>query len=197
VLVTVAIWAYIGVRHERNLAVAATIEKDGQHREAVRLKDLAEANAQRALKGEAEAVRQTQVALKQKAIADDQRQLAIQTLTDLIFRVRDKLKKPGLLEVRKSVFDLALAGLKRIDRSADSANVAADRNTAVAKQEMGDLVAALGNVTEARSLYLAALGIGERLAQARPADIKLQEDISVFCGRLGDLFMWIFRKPSG
>ena len=142
---------------------------------------LVEANAQRAA-----ALASRAEADQDAAIARGQRALALATLDKLVFDVQEKLDKPSLLQVRRSVLEIALAGLKKIERSAVDAAARADRGTAVARGRIGDILVLLGRTTDARDAYAAGVGLLEALVAADPANLDARRELSVAANKLAD-----------
>lgn len=118
------------------------------------------------------AVAQRAVAERNAAVAADQRNLALDTLHQLIVDVQDKLDRPRLMPVKGSILNLALAGLKRIERTAAGAATRADRETAVAHRRLGELYLLLGRTADATD----AISRAAALFEALPSDAAEREE---------------------
>ncbi len=71
--------------------------------------------------------------------------------------------------------------------AADPANTGWQRDLSVSHEKLGDVAAAAGDLTAARTAYQASLDIAERLAAANPANTGWQRDLSVSHNKLGDV----------
>ena len=127
------------------------------------------------------------VADENAAIAVGQRAVALDALASLVDEVQAKLDRPGMEPVRKSLLNIALEGLKRIDRSTASAGAAADQKSATAQMKLGDLFADTGKFEDARSAYVAANATFVRLARDAPSDAQALHDLFASFQRLGSI----------
>jgi tetratricopeptide (TPR) repeat protein len=70
---------------------------------------------------------------------------------------------------------------------ADPTNTEWQRDLSVSHSRLGDLARAAGDLTAARSAYLAGLDVATRLAEADPTNTEWQRDLSVSHNSVGDL----------
>lgn len=135
------------------------------------------------------------------ATAREQTQLALDTLSTVIFDIQRGLKNvPGAGEVRKKLLSTALHGLTRIAKDFADEGLAVHQTSAVLN-DLADTILRLGQVDPdldvdgiestsavefALSLYHRSLEINRRLAESEPNNVQAQRDLSISCVRLGD-----------
>ena len=108
--------------------------------------------------------RERSIAVEQTRLAEARGKLASDAFTSLVVGVQDKLaSRPGTLELRRSLLEIARAGLSQvtdIGMSNDQENVADRQITSLIK--LGDLDVILGQTAEARVDFGRALGLAEK-----------------------------------
>lgn len=138
--------------------------------------------------------------------ARKQSQLALSTLSSVIFEIQRGLKEiPRSSEVRRQLLSTSLDKLNRVAKEFVSQS-AIDRNTATAFIEMGDLILEFGeesqlasinqtgvNSTQASAtqtallLFQKAHGIFQELEKLGPNNVLAQLDLSFSYGKLGNV----------
>ena len=107
-----------------------------------------------------EAARQT--AREHARIADEQRKLALNTLSTLVFRVQAQLHDtPDTQQLKQSLLETALKGLEAVAKESSESAVV-DMNMAEAHRQMGDLYQVLGRIPDARDQYEKMLAVTNR-----------------------------------
>jgi tetratricopeptide (TPR) repeat protein len=182
---------------------------------AARQRRAAEDNARRAEASAREWIEQKNaadaargVAVANAAAARQQSQLALETLSAVIFDIQRSLENvPAASEVRRRLLTTALGRLEKLSGAfVEKASV--DRHTAVSLAEMGDLVLQFGEaarpstpdvssgpdagtspgaVEVARRLQERANAIFQALAKADPNNAQAQRDLSISYNKLGDV----------
>jgi tetratricopeptide (TPR) repeat protein len=118
--------------------------------------------------------------------AGEQRDLALQTLKDVIFGIQTELRgQPKLHGLREKLLQKAQEGLRRISRSAATA-AQVDRSVEATHNEMGDIFVLLGDTKAAQAQYQEGHRIARHLAAAFPADAVAQRDLSASYHKVGD-----------
>jgi tetratricopeptide (TPR) repeat protein/tRNA A-37 threonylcarbamoyl transferase component Bud32 len=138
------------------------------------------------LKGELEtALEKSRTA---EANAAEQRQLALDTMTDVIHSLDDRLKDiTALGELRKELLGRAKKGLEKVARAADTAGQI-DHGTVWVHLKLGDISRDIdGSSKDAKAQYDRACELAQRLADAEPGHAQSQRDLSVSHQRLGDV----------
>ena len=142
--------------------------------------------------------------------ARQQSRLALETLHAVIFDIQSGLKKlPGSNPIRSRLLSTALKQLEKLSGQYVQ-HSAVDRDTAVALNEMGNLILGLGvapaggrgegsrelsqmdsksAVQSARRLYTKSLEILQILAKADPNDAQARRDLSVSYRSLGNVHL--------
>jgi serine/threonine protein kinase/tetratricopeptide (TPR) repeat protein len=126
-------------------------------------------------------------AIEQARIADEQSQLAYQTLESVIFDVQKKLVDvPNAQRVRGDLLQTALAGLERLSAKL-RAEKRVDRSTAVATLNLAEVFRQVSGETasntraSANQLYDRAVASFETLLAAAPDDPVAQADLAEAC----------------
>jgi tetratricopeptide (TPR) repeat protein len=126
-------------------------------------------------------------AIEQARIADEQSQLAYQTLESVIFDVQKKLEAvPNAQRVRGDLLQTALAGLERLSAKL-RAEKRVDRSTAVATLHLAEVFRQVSGETgnssrqSANQLYDRAVASFEALLAAAPDDPVAQADLAEAC----------------
>ncbi|MBI5757888.1 MAG: tetratricopeptide repeat protein [Planctomycetales bacterium] len=186
-----------------------------QERAAIAALALAETNA-------VEARRQQVLAEASAKTAREQSQLALNTLTSVIFDLQRAFQNvPGGAAVRQRLLATALEKLDQISTEF-AAKAAVDRSTMIALHEMADTILQLGHssphapreesrmnddtpndfpstpttqsaVLTAERLYRRAHEIAQQLAAANPNDAQTQRDLSFSLDNLGNMFLTLGR----
>jgi eukaryotic-like serine/threonine-protein kinase len=138
---------------------------------------------QRAVRAQKEAQRNAQAAEKA-------RDLAIQTLNQVIFAIHDKLAKvPGTHKLRQKLLEDAARDLIRLSEQIQSADRRGDRSLAVAYLKIGDTLLLLGQTVPAQEMYRKCLDIMQALHRAKPYNALTRRDLSISYGKLSDVSM--------
>ena len=152
--------------------------------------------------------------------AREQSQLALQTLTSVIFDVQTRLRKasPAAVKSARRLLTTSLAKLEEVATEyVEQATV--DRNTMVALSDMGDVILQFGvgeerdslpvdastpapelsadqhtAVTLAASFYTRAHDIATELAAADPSNSQAQRDLSVSYNKLGNVQLQLGKR---
>jgi serine/threonine protein kinase/tetratricopeptide (TPR) repeat protein len=151
-----------------------------------------------------------ELAQDNETAAREQSQLALSTLTSVIFDVQRGLEEfPGGGEVRRRLLTTSLEKLQEVSTEY-IAQATVDRNTAVALMDMGDVILTFGvgeksdeisptasaetteatanqrsAVTLAQTFYVRAHDIAADLAAADPNSAEAQQDLSLSYSKLG------------
>ena len=140
-------------------------------------------------------------AIAQAGRAEAQRRLALESLTALIQGIQDQLAtRPGTLELRRSLLEIARSGLTRVSAGAspgDGADV--DAKTVQALVKIGDIDLILGRAAEARAGFDRAAGLARRVSSADPQSVPLRRELAAAYDRLGDQVLRSYGKddPEG
>ncbi|MEZ6134982.1 MAG: serine/threonine-protein kinase [Pirellulaceae bacterium] len=171
--------AAVLINGQRNQAIAARAE-------AVENANAARQAETQALEAKADADAARDLADENAKIASTQRRLALTTLNDVVTKVEGELRdRTELNDLRQNVLKLAMDGLERVSRTADTAS-AADRTIGAAQQRMGDILLRAGKANEARAQYRKALEIFDKLKNAPEADL-VQWNTALTHDGLGDV----------
>ncbi len=153
--------------------------------------------------------------------ARQQSQLALQTLTSVIFDVQRSFEfLPGGGEVRRRLLTTSLEKLKQV-ATEYVAQATVDRNTLVALSDMGNVILRFGvgdqesglisneaavraelsveqqsAVELAAQFYARAHDIAESLVAADPTNTQAQRDLSISYNKLGDVQLQLGDTPS-
>lgn len=150
---------------------AAAVVINAQRAAAIEARTEAEASAITAKRAEGKAEAARQVADENAEVANQQRQLALETLNNVVTKVEEELRdRTELSDLRQVVLQLAMDGLERVSRSSETANFA-DRTIGAAHQRMGDILLRAGKAEEARGQYQRALAIFDKLLDTAEADL--------------------------
>jgi tetratricopeptide (TPR) repeat protein/serine/threonine protein kinase len=183
-----------------------------QWRRAEVLKKAADDARKQAVKNEKVAEANADLALKSAEAAREQSQLALTTLSAVIFEIQPELRKiPGSSPVRSRLLNTALRQLKKLSGEYVQQSTV-DRETAAALNEVGDLILEFGvvaggpvagessasNTGELRSavesagrLYIRSMEIFRVLAVKKPGDSQAQRDLSNSYERIGNAHVHI------
>ena len=106
--------------------------------------------------------------------AVEQRNLALETLRQLIFEVHDDLEDGGtdVHQTQLSILNTALKGLRKLAISADNSEIA-DFSSAVARNRLAMALYGLDNLTEAVTQLRLAFQATEQLLTATPDNISI------------------------
>ena len=127
-------------------------------------------------------------AIKNAERAELQRALALDALTSLIQGIQDQLAtRPGTLELRRSLLEIARAGLSRVP-SGDSVQTSGevDDKTIQALIKLGDIDFQLGRTSDARAELDQAAQLAERVSSANPNSVPLKRQLGAAYDRVGD-----------
>ncbi|MEO5329107.1 MAG: toll/interleukin-1 receptor domain-containing protein [Magnetococcus sp. THC-1_WYH] len=135
----------------------------------------------------AEALKSVQkLAERECAEAVAARRHAEDLINYMLFDLRDKLAPIGRLEVLEMVSRKALDYFKQFPASSDMSQKQ-QRNLAVGKSNLGDVLVAQGDLEEALAAYRNAMEIFKRLAAIDPMNAGWQRDLSVSHNKIGDV----------
>lgn len=134
--------------------------------------------------------RERSVAVEQARLAQAQRGLALDGFSALVTGIQDRLdKRPGTLELRRSLLETAREGLSRVARNGDAkSGAAADQWLVVAWKRLGDVDLMLGRTADASTEFARAAALAERLAVLDPKSIPIRRELASAYDRLGDEF---------
>ena len=136
---------------------------------------------QRAVLAQKEAERSAQAAEKA-------RNLALQTLNQVIFAIHDKLAKaPGTHKLRQKLLEDAARDLIRLSEQIQSADRRGDRSLGAAYLKIGDTLLLLGQTAPAQEMYRKSLEIMQALHQAEPDSAQARRDLSISYDKLGNV----------
>jgi serine/threonine-protein kinase len=149
---------------------------------------LAEKNAERATKAQADADANA-------ATANAQRSLALEALKSLVVEVQSQLREPedgghpldpaGVRDLRQRLLGTAINGLQRLARGDDTA-AEADQNMIRAQLDLGDIMLMAGRSLEARARYEEAHRIAEQMVRTTPKSVEGRRFLCVCLKKLGD-----------
>ncbi len=152
------------INEQRKEAVASRAAAETSANQARQAQNVAEI-----AQGAAEAAQK--VADENAGIANTQRQLALDTLNQVVTQVEEKLRdRAELNDLRQGVLTLAMEGLENVSRTSETASLA-DRTIGAAHQRMGDILVRAGKIEEAREQFKKALAIFEKLMDAPEGDL--------------------------
>jgi serine/threonine protein kinase/tetratricopeptide (TPR) repeat protein len=146
-------------------------------------------------RAERRAVQARDDATRARDFAQREGELALKALNALVFDIQEKLAPlPAAVDVRRDLLEQALSGLEELGNSlADDSRI--DRNKLAAHEALGRVFLSIGNLDglsgteQARLQFQRALVIGQHLAEAAPADVDAQRDLSSCFNNLGDVCM--------
>ena len=126
-------------------------------------------------------------ALRNADIARRQRDLALDTLSSLVFDVQDRMEaRPALHTLKEDLLGVAVDGLAKVSQAIEGGAERTGRMAAMARIRLADIYTVVGRTSEAERLVLAALVELEKLLAAEPSDRSLARDLSIAHQRLGD-----------
>jgi serine/threonine-protein kinase len=163
------------------VATHFAVQASAQARQALQEKERADDNARQALHEKERAddnARQAQNnadrATISAASANEQRNLALESLNTLVVDVQEQLRDtPATFQLKKHLLETAMQGLARISKSADATH-AGDLSLADARNRLGDIFLQLGNSAPARREYEAALQAATQLVRLAPDNRQAQ-----------------------
>jgi serine/threonine protein kinase len=118
--------------------------------------------------------------------ADEQRNLALDTLNALVYDVQDQLaNRPGMQELKRRLLDTARTNLTKIRGPLGGGGRSVDRLSAAAMVKTGDLFVTLGSLDEAAKLYVEASDALTKLLAAEAGDAWTRQVLSVAQINLG------------
>ncbi len=130
--------------------------------------------------------RASQQALQAAALASRQREVALQSLNNLVFDIQRKLKdRPGTLQVRNSILESALEGLQEI--VADEGSTPIDHSSIVAHLRMGEIEMAKGDDERAAEHFNQSRQMAEAYLIREPGDPAALADLTAALIALGDM----------
>jgi tetratricopeptide (TPR) repeat protein len=130
-----------------------------------------------------------QAMLAQKA-AEEARDLALQTLNQVIFDIHDKLvQAPGTHKLRQKLLEDAARDLILLSEQIQSADQRGDRSLGAAYVKIGDTLLLLGQTIPAQEMYRKSLEIMQAIHQANPTNAQARRDLSVSHDKLGNVSM--------
>jgi hypothetical protein len=120
--------------------------------------------------------------------AEVQRGIAVDALSSLVQGIQDQLAtRPGTLELRRSLLEIARAGLGKIPSSESVAiDGEVDDRVIQALIRLGDIDLILGRAAEARSEFEQAARMAERVALTHPKSAPIRRQLAVAYDRAGD-----------
>jgi tetratricopeptide (TPR) repeat protein len=160
---------------DRSAAVA-----EEQRREAVAARKRANANLAKAIKAQRQADANAR-------LAQGRTRLTLATLKSVVFDIQRKLtNRPAFHDLQVELLAHAITGLQKLTQHIEAGNLAeADRTTAVALMDMGDIYLEIGKTGEANALFERAHQVALRLAGAEPGNRQAQDDLYLTYSRLG------------
>jgi len=133
--------------------------------------------------------RERSVAIASARRADAQRGLAVDALSSLVQGIQDQLAtRPGTLELRRSLLEIAREGLSKIpstDSSGSNPGEIDDR-AVEALIRLGDIDITLGRAAEARSEFEQAAKMAERVSKTNPKSALIRGQLASAYERVGD-----------
>ena len=133
--------------------------------------------------------RESSVAIANARRADTQRVLAVNALSSLVQGIQDQLAtRPGTLELRRSLLEIARDGLSKVPSSDSSGNNQGevDHRTIQVLIRLGDIDYTLGRTAEARSEFEQAAKLAERVSQTNPNLTLIRRELASAYDRVGD-----------
>ena len=133
--------------------------------------------------------RESSVAVANARRADTQRVLAVNALSSLVQGIQDQLAtRPGTLELRRSLLEIARDGLSKVPSSDSSGNNQGeiDHRTIQVLLRLGDIDYILGRAAEARSEFEQAAKLAERVSQTNPNLTLIRRELASAYDRVGD-----------
>jgi tetratricopeptide (TPR) repeat protein len=122
--------------------------------------------------------------------ADKARDLALQTLNQVIFDIHDQLAKaPATQKLRQNLLEEAARDLIRLSEQIQSPDRRGDRSLGAAYLKIGDTLLFLGQTTPAREMYRKSFEIMQALQQAELDNAQTRRDLSVSHDKLGNVSM--------
>jgi serine/threonine-protein kinase len=134
-----------------------------------------------------EADKKAEEARKAQALANQQAELAVDTLNKVTDKVEAELReKAGMGPVRLAIVELALAGLEKVHKTeATSGNVR--RTMGVAYQRIGDVYFQLGQTEKTAELYKRSVDIFEDLVRDEPSNEKIPWNLAVTYDKMAEM----------
>ncbi len=191
-------------------AVVALIVTGALAAVAVTQRQRAEMLKAKATLAEGKAVEKEQIAEKSAEAARQQGRLALATLNAVIFDIQRGVENlPGSSQVRRRLLDTALRQLEKLSGEYTQQS-AADRDTAAAFIELGDLMLQFGGgpgdgttnpgsvagtgastsaMESARGLFARSLGILEALSESDPSNAQAKLDLALPYRKLGSVHL--------
>ncbi len=108
--------------------------------------------------------------------AQQQRQIAIESLNSLVTKVQSELaSRPGTIKLRESILQTALDGLQRVTQQGDSTSL--EHTTIVAFFRKGEILDLLGKTSEAVLEFEHAAQLARKAMAASPSNLQTQRDL--------------------
>jgi tetratricopeptide (TPR) repeat protein/class 3 adenylate cyclase len=164
---------------------------------------------ERVLRGQAEdsTFRETlahRQALAAQKAAQQQRDLALETLKKLVFEIQDKLEaRVGMHALRENLLNVAVSGLQQVQGSLSASeangtlNAEASRSTAYALTRLGSLFQVTGRTAEALAPLQKAQAMFSDLAARAGDDPRSLEDLVTIHDQLAHIYLAIGRSRDG
>ncbi len=128
--------------------------------------------------------------LREHQAARDHYDLALETLSSLVFNVNQKLgTRPGTLKLKREILQTAQTGLERIAQSSEADGVT-NRGAVVAYAQLGDLLFALGHTPDAQRAYEKSRDLAKNLVEASPGSIQPLRDLALAFDNVGNLLRY-------
>jgi eukaryotic-like serine/threonine-protein kinase len=121
-------------------------------------------------------------------VAEKARDLALQTLNQVIFDIHDKLANaPATQKLRQKLLEDAARDLIRLSEQIRSADRRGDRSLGAAYVKIGDTLLLLGHTGPAQEMYRKSLEIMQALHQADPDNAQARRDLSIAYDKMGNV----------
>ncbi len=123
--------------------------------------------------------------------AEQQSELALKTLNRVVFNIQGGLTNvPGVQQVRRSLLDTAIDGLKDVARTLDT-DPRANHASIVGHMALGDIFLMAGDPKgggslEARQQFQMANDLAGKLSDSNPTNLVFLQDLLVSYSKLGD-----------
>ena len=152
------------------------------------------------LRNRAQALAQSEAQAHQRAAAaeraaQEQRDVALDTLKTLVFEIQDKLEtRVGMHALRESLLETAVQGLQRVQNSLGAPDAGASRSTAYALTRLSNLFQATGRTDQALAPLQKAQAMLDQLAAQAGDDPRARQDLVMIEDELSRTYLAIGRS---
>jgi serine/threonine-protein kinase len=170
--------------HQRNQAILARKAAEENETAALKAKDEADYARKKASASEQNAVAERGRAEQNAQLAGIQATLALGTVQSLITQANEKLKGPGLYDLRRGLLEVALRDVDKVADIYDKAT-SKEATTAAALVELGRIYRELGQAGKALKYFQKALEIARERIRIKKGSDASRRNLALVYSNLG------------